>query len=1134
MKLRRSTGRYLRLFMAVMLALSVVPLPALGNTMLPSAPLPTGRWPKGVALGDVDGDGDNDIVTANYGTSDFTVFLQQADGVLGAPVSVGVEHLLWSGGTAHTISNPASVQIAEVTGDDVNEILLGDTFYQVIHVYKYNGAGWEWIYAIPANQSAGGAVSTPFDFAIGDANMDGQTDMLVPMFFKNPVFNDGNKMLDGDNGGIHLLKQYRPFSLDLVSVDSWQDNVLAGSVQGVVRLSCNSGSEWVDSYPPREAERGIRDIEFADHDTAWAVGDGFIMSTTNAGFSWTQPIDSDTLNSISVADGFVAAAVGDAGSVYFTTKAYDDYATWTRSSVPEDLLVAFGNEGPDLYGVSFPTRGPGWAVGEAGVALRLPNATTMTAVPMPVPRDLYAVDVHDSGRICAVGENGTVFVSDDRGQNWRDTSVGGDDLMDVDFATAAVGCAVGEGGRVLRTTDRGGSWTESFPTGSDLNAVHFSNDGTRVWAVGDGDTILFSEDAGLTWSPQTSFTAGWGHQFTYYEGAFNPYSAVIADLNGDGKNDLGAAGYVSGTFIPQFLTGWNYPWETYFNAPTFMSVSLGGSPRDCCVGDVNNDGLNDVASIDYDGAKLSVALQNSTHRLVNPQNDFILSTGKAPVAIDIGDVTGDGLNDVVVTNSYNPGSSYQPRGSVGIFVQNPEGKLDAMREIPLGKQPYGVVIGNVDGNAPGDSGNEIVVTNSADHTLQILNYGPPLEPTVASPSHPDQDTYYRATTASFELSAPADFDGIEGFYYRVDRSPSTVPTGGAEYTTRRDIKVSLATLAQQTSQNVEGDWYFHAVCYDRVGHRGTRATHYRVRIDTSPPTVPVVTDSVDGWTTYADRTFTWPPCTDTRSGLDRYYVSMNGGPETSTTVNKYSVENLRDGTNRVSVRARDKAGNYSDKGEHIAYVDVGSPTVSITKPASGAWLAGIYYPAARASDAAGISSVTFKVDGITKAVDTVAPYEFRLDTRTLANGSHILSVEARDMVDRVASASRTFYVDNVKPTITSIAETPDPFYPVRRDGYKDYTNISYKTSERATLKLQINDSGGNAWRRMTYSKPAGTNVTSWDGKSNSGKVKTGKFHYRLIATDRAGNTTYSLWYSVTIRDYEFVRLANNQVRIVPR
>jgi len=121
----------------------------------------------------------------------------------------------------------------------------------------------------------------------------------------------------------------------------------------------------------------------------------------------------------------------------------------------------------------------------------------------------------------------------------------------------------------------------------------------------------------------------------------------------------------------------NYTWS--FTTCTgqllgYIAKSTGSRPEAVTIGDVNNDGRNDVVmttSFNNDTAndyKLFVFLQNASGVLDSPVKYSTSATNSyRPQTVAIGDVNNNGRNDVVIGNS---GSGIQ------VFLQNTSGTLD--------------------------------------------------------------------------------------------------------------------------------------------------------------------------------------------------------------------------------------------------------------------------------------------------------------------------------------------------------------------------------------------------------------------------------------------------------------------------
>ena len=94
---------------------------------------------------------------------------------------------------------------------------------------------------------------------------------------------------------------------------------------------------------------------------------------------------------------------------------------------------------------------------------------------------------------------------------------------------------------------------------------------------------------------------------------------------------------------------------------------------------------------------------------------------------------------------------------------------------------------------------------------------------------------------------------------------------------------------------------------------------------------------------------------------------------------------------------------------------VAAPTVAITSPANGATVSATITVAATVTPGSGatITQAAMSVDGVQKVIDTTAPYSFTLDTKTLTNAAHTISVTATDNGARTGSQSISVTVNNV-------------------------------------------------------------------------------------------------------------------------
>jgi flagellin-like hook-associated protein FlgL len=120
-----------------------------------------GSLPESITLGDLNGDGVLDIVTADNGSGTASVLLGKGDGTFNAKTSFGVG------------SNPQSVTLGDLNGDGVLDIVTADRGNNTASVLLGKGDG-----TFNAKTSFG-VGSLPLSVTVGDLDRDGVLDIVT-------------------------------------------------------------------------------------------------------------------------------------------------------------------------------------------------------------------------------------------------------------------------------------------------------------------------------------------------------------------------------------------------------------------------------------------------------------------------------------------------------------------------------------------------------------------------------------------------------------------------------------------------------------------------------------------------------------------------------------------------------------------------------------------------------------------------------------------------------------------------------------------------------------------------------------------------------------------------------------------
>jgi YVTN family beta-propeller protein len=189
------------------------------------------------------------------------------------------------------------------------------------------------------------------------------------------------------------------------------------------------------------------------------------------------------------------------------------------------------------------------------------------------------------------------------------------------------------------------------------------------------------------------------------------------------------------------------------------------------------------------------------------------------------------------------------------------------------------------------------------------------------------------------------------------------------------------------------------------------------------------------------------------------------------------------------------------------------PSVTITAPAAGTRVGRNVTVSATTSDAVGVVSVTFLVDGTAIDTDTKPPYSVRWNTRNVADGSHTLRAQARDRAGNVGtSAAVSVIVGSASDPTPPASDTAPPTVSLTAP-----VGGAQVTGTVAIAATAADAVGVTSVTFLVDGATLATDTSSpYSASWNTTGVSAGSHTVRAEARDAAGNVGTSATVSVTV------------------
>jgi hypothetical protein len=592
---------------------------------------------------------------------------------------------------------PTSVAVGDLNNDGKLDLVVANSSAAIVTVLLGKGDGG---FQAAVNYPVG---RNPSSMVIGDFNGDGKLDVAVA----NQAGNTISVLLGNGDGTLQKAVNYQGVSGPVYLVagdfngDGYPDLAAANSGNSSISVLLNKGDGTFEvaaaSYKVGAGPKAIvaADLNGDGHlDLATANSDGTLSILMGKGDGTFRPTSSFSVGSTSLSsigagdfngDGKPDLAVGNTFASVSVLLGNGDGTFQTGETYPVGNGPAFLVVG-DVNGDGVPdVLSANKSGNTVSVLLGNANGTFQRALHFTVG---------DSPVALAIGD----FNGD-----------GHPDLVTANFSDHTLSVPLGNGDGTFKAAreyvaqlERESIASGDLDGDGNIDLVVTNYCGTDETCASEGTATVLLSDARGSYKEGGTYLLGKG-----------PLSVVLADVNGDKKLDLVAANRSDNTVVVLLGNG-----DGTFQPA--VSYPAGYSPIALVVGDFNKDGKLDLAVADQCGSAGCSDAGAVTVLSGNGDGSFQTTTSYAvgyfPSALAVGALDAHGHLGLIVANRCGKSRTCNDVGTASVLLGDNKGGFTLKDDIPLGKQPSSIALGDMNG----DGRLDLVVANRDDNNVAVL------------------------------------------------------------------------------------------------------------------------------------------------------------------------------------------------------------------------------------------------------------------------------------------------------------------------------------------------------------------------------------------------------------------------------